>query len=724
MTVNDVIWFKNSPLRFRKDWKEYSSARGELKGLLDTPHQGTDRLGDFETATWYLGVDDNVVALGFKVYDQKNYLILQQHYLNKTSGTSAGNKDLLISAFPGFVVDDSMQGEIGYMAYAGMMFGNEDLKFGTWSPGKVEITTGTAGGPIAFFDKKDNVVIIAPFSEFMSASTMMDNSTNPETLDWGIMGGVMEVPEDFMAQFMIFYSPNGINKAFQEWGSLMRDFYGKESSYRKSDMTINYLGFWTDNGGYYYHKTEDGNDYEQTIYDIQKTGKEQGIPYRYIQYDDWFYKRGKGVWNNGSGTIHWDAMPSVFPSGMRKVYENTEWPVLAHNMYWSNQTTYARQNGGDYNFLLDYDGNALPFEERFWNDLFKYSRTWGLIVYEQDFMYMNTDSINETVSDVISAKTWMMEMGNAARKNGLTIQYCMEYPRHVMQSLEIPVVTQARVMQDNVPGSVNWQIGYSSIFAEAMGIAPFKDNFWTTTEQSGNPYNRSEPNTALQAMIATMSTGPVGPSDKIGTTNVTLLLRCCNAEGLILKPTVPFTAINKQIQQMAYGNNFGPDGDLYTTYSDISGYKFGAISAANMKSSYSLSIQDTGLDMSSNNGTLMSSDLYINVELIEFTDSKPLQITTDCATTVFCLYYYSPVFKVGNDNVLVYGEMNKWAPVSSNRVKEIRINSVDMFLTLSGGPNEIVSFRFFRNMKEEIIKCSLGPNGVAEMSFNNHLCNY
>ncbi|XP_050418353.2 uncharacterized protein LOC126831744 [Patella vulgata] len=490
-----------------------------------------------------------------------------------------------------------MQGEIGYMAYGGIMSGSNNINFGTWAPGKVHMTTGTAGGPIAFFDKKDNVVIIAPFSEFMSASNQLNNTSNPETLDWGIMGGVMEIPEDFMSQYMIFYSPNGINQAFQEWGNIMRDFYGKDPYYRKSDMTINYLGYWTDNGAYYYFKTEGDDTYEQTIYDLQSMATKQDIPYRYVQYDAWFYLRANGSAGGGTGTIHWDSLASVFPSGMRKVYENTQWPVLAHNMYWSNQTTYAKQNGGNYNFILDPDGKALPFEERFWNDLFKYSKTWGLVVYEQDYMNDNTDYINQSISDVYSAKTWMMEMGNAARKNGLTIQYCMDYSKHLLTALEIPVVTQARVMQDNTPGSDHWRIGYSSIFAEAMGIAPFKDNFWTTHDEPGNTYNGTEPNGALQALIATMSTGPVGPSDEIGKTNASLLMRCCNADGLILKPSVPFTAINKQIQQMAFGNNFGPNGDIYSSYTDISGYKFGVILAANMKNSYSLALEDTGLGM-------------------------------------------------------------------------------------------------------------------------------
>ncbi|KAK6165977.1 hypothetical protein SNE40_022776 [Patella caerulea] len=723
ISVNGAIWFKNAPLVFRKDWKEYSSARGELKGLLDTPHQGTDRLGDFETATWYLGVDDNVVALGYKVYDKKNYVILQQHFLNKTSGTSTGNKDLLISTFPAVMIDDTMAGELGYIAYSGTQYGSTGMEIGTWAPGKVNMNTGTAGGPTIFFDKKDNVVIIAPFSEFMSASTYLDTTQQPNRLSWGIMGGVMEIPEDFMAQFMVFYSPNGINKAFEEWGSLMKDFYGKDPSYRKADMTINYLGYYTDNGAYYYWRPEPHKTNEQTIYDIQSYALNSSIPYKYIQYDEWWYIRARGPTGLPTGTIKWSLRPKVFPSGMRKLYENTEWPVVAHNMYWSNQTTYAKQNGGNYTFLLDESGMALPFEEGFWNDLFKESKLWGLAVYEQDYMNVNTDAINATVSDVVSGKTWLMDMGNAARKNGLTIQYCMSYPRHAMTALEIPAVTQARVYMDNRPNTDHWTIGVSSLFAEAMGIAPFKDNFWSTEVQTGNGYNQTEPHTSIHAAISTLSTGPVGLGDKVGHSNPNLIMRSCNAEGLILKPSKPITAIDKQIQQMAFGGNIGPEGKIYTTYSNIDNHIFGIILAANISMDYTLRIQDTGINMTQA-AMVMISDLYISDTLVTFNESQPLKITTSCTTKYFCLYYYSPVFTVGNDKVMIYGEVDKWTPMSNNRVTGIRVISDDLFLQLVGVPNEIVSFRFFRNMipVAEIVKCSLGPTGSAEMSFNKKIC--
>ena len=56
-----------------------------------------------------------------------------------------------------------------------------------------------------------------------------------------------------------------------------------------------------------------------------------------------------------------------------------------------------------------------------------------------------------------------------------------------------------------------------------------------------------EPYTELQSLVATLSTGPVGPSDKIGSSSVELIMKSVNAEGLILKPERPARAVDDQI---------------------------------------------------------------------------------------------------------------------------------------------------------------------------------
>ena len=54
--------------------------------------------------------------------------------------------------------------------------------------------------------------------------------------------------------------------------------------------------------------------------------------------------------------------------------------------------------------------------------------------------------------------------------------------------------------------------------------------------QSGNPYNATEYNPELELVIATLSTGPVGFSDAINATNITLVKSSCRSDGYLLQP--------------------------------------------------------------------------------------------------------------------------------------------------------------------------------------------
>lgn len=62
------------------------------------------------------------------------------------------------------------------------------------------------------------------------------------------------------------------------------------------------------------------------------------------------------------------------------------------------------------------------------------------------------------------------------------------------------------------------------MFAHSLNLAPFKDTFWTTSNQSGSEYSQGEPYPELQAAVATLTTGPVGPSDKIGRPGLLLFI--------------------------------------------------------------------------------------------------------------------------------------------------------------------------------------------------------
>ena len=86
-----------------------------------------------------------------------------------------------------------------------------------------------------------------------------------------------------------------------------------------------------------------------------------------------------------------------------------------------------------------------------------------------------------------------------------------------MKSVEIPNVVSIRSSGDYRPGNSQWDIGMTGIWTFALGLAPFKDTFWTTPKEPGHPgydNNTAEWHPKLEAAMATLSTGIVGISDE------------------------------------------------------------------------------------------------------------------------------------------------------------------------------------------------------------------
>jgi len=64
-------------------------------------------------------------------------------------------------------------------------------------------------------------------------------------------------------------------------------------------VSLNKVGYWTDNGASYYYRTADGMNYEQTLMAIKRDFERAGIQPGYIQLDSWFYPKGKvAMWDN------------------------------------------------------------------------------------------------------------------------------------------------------------------------------------------------------------------------------------------------------------------------------------------------------------------------------------------------------------------------------------------------------------------------------------------
>jgi hypothetical protein len=128
---------------------------------------------------------------------------------------------------------------------------------------------------------------------------------------------------------------------------------------------------------------------------------------------------------------------------------------------------------------------ALPIDEKLFEHIMGKAQPFGLAVYEQDWICLTHQKMNATQDNVVHARQWMLAMDSAAVKRNLSIQLCMQYSRHVMQTLEMTAVTQARASTDyhatpdptckyNEPNPTctQYNIGLTGLIYSAIGIAP------------------------------------------------------------------------------------------------------------------------------------------------------------------------------------------------------------------------------------------------------------
>ena len=57
----------------------------------------------------------------------------------------------------------------------------------------------------------------------------------------------------------------GINRAFDTWGQALTALGGKTRPANDADVSLNKIGYWTDNGAAYYYHMADSMTYEQTL---------------------------------------------------------------------------------------------------------------------------------------------------------------------------------------------------------------------------------------------------------------------------------------------------------------------------------------------------------------------------------------------------------------------------------------------------------------------------
>ena len=191
--------------------------------------------------------------------------------------------------------------------------------------------------------------VSSSLDHFVDQQQSIQDDLNP-SLSFGLIGGIQSVPKDFILRNILVGSPTGIKQAVANWGEQLRKWHSKSLDWREKGFEMRYFGYYTDAGAYYYYNTEEGMNYDETFEFIREYTDRVNIPVRFSQYDSWFYPHGIG---NGGLSWEFRTDQGFFPEGERKAFEKHKFPLVAHNRWFGPDIIYAKQNGGDYEFIIE-----------------------------------------------------------------------------------------------------------------------------------------------------------------------------------------------------------------------------------------------------------------------------------------------------------------------------------------------------------------------------------
>ena len=569
---------------------------------------------------------------------------------------------------------------------------------------------GTRGGlPLVLYDRNNTALVLSPLDNFLQ-SILASNRGN---LAFGMNGKTAHVPRRYNVSFLLYASNRSVNDALRGWGDLLLVYYRKARTAIDQNLSLQKLGYATDNGAFYYYLTEKGKTYEETLLDLESYFNETKLPVAYLMLDSWWYPKA-----DDGGCLLWEPMKSVFPNGMSVLGK----PLWLHSRYFSPQSPYKDK----YDFASS-DSTShpclLPLDDAFFRDIMQTANAWpphpaGMIVYEQDWMAEVMKRMNYTYSEPTAAERWLQAMNAGAESTNASLQWDTAYPSQIMFSVAVSRVTQGSAGFDYQPGSSQWDDALHDLLFDAVGLVPWKDTFWTTEYQPGCPSSYStcrEPNPELQTLVSLLSTGPVSPGDAIGRANVSLLKRTCMSDGTLLKPDRPLLPMSRvfveSFETLVWPRVLVTEAQPFTQAS-ADHLIWYYILAADLKADFVVYPDDLADGMALKSLVavqLMSVDgengLSDDVKVIQFSNDHPLKIAAASAAhndSLVSFTFYLISQRLASGHVLL-GELAKLVPLSRQRVYSVDSHgSSTLDIGLRGVINEKVVFSLIQPNSTEV----------------------
>jgi hypothetical protein len=462
---------------------------------------GKDRVGEFREIQFRYQPATAAKRLGaIRVYKHRPVVVFKLAFL--TEGKTS-EKFPALSSYPR---------DLHHLTYTSTFGGFSFERFGT-------------DGPWVFFDDRANTFIFSPASHYMNAEL----SLGPQReLVSGIAADGDVIPQGFEATTALVVA-TGVNRAFETWGQFLTDLSGKKRPANDADVSLKYLGYWTDHGAAYYYRFKETLGYAGTLLAVRDQFRDMSIPLGYVQLDSWFYPKGQeGTWRSGDplggGTYRYEASRELFPDGLAAFQRQLDLPLITHNRWVDAVSPYRETHAISGNVSID---------PTLWADWMRYLRASGVRTYEQDWL----SGPAVPARDLTAGERFMDLMSQAAQKTGLALQYCMPLPRHFLQGTRYSNLLTIRVSGDRFEKQQWPSFLFNGRLASALGEWPWTDVFMSSETSN--------------LLLSTLSGSMVGVGDALGEFDRANLIRVVRADGVIVKPDDPITPIDPTYVEQA-----------------------------------------------------------------------------------------------------------------------------------------------------------------------------
>jgi hypothetical protein len=533
-------WYRSGDVNF-PEAAGYDQPSGRLT-LADAKSAfGKDRWGEYGTIDLSWGVPDSDIVLvtEFRLYSEHPFLVFAQKFPKGFKNYASGNWIVSSVAFPQFLTMFDVRNDL-YSWTSGGMFTHR------FSYGAASSLGGTVD-LLLLADKDYQTAVLSPFANYLVATQQSlpvasRNETNPNKLaiSCGLEGLVEEIPAGFEHAHLLVVG-QGIGKTFQSWGEALLERAGKKVPSKYEGDTLKYPVYWDDYGSYYREhgfKEEGYKSYEDIILRVAEDARKHGLRIGAYQVQD------EDQLHDHEGLL--EPREDLFPHGLAWLREKLGVPLEAYYCWLAPKGPYPKE----------YPHYATPSSQTpgagmgdvyYSSDYWRYTAdkvaSWGDILFQHDFLSVyEGDPV--MMAGINRMDTYFKNMAKALQAKGLTMQYCMQLPRNIMESTENPIVVSVQGSWDHhIPTPEQdddpyvWKhLIFTSAFYGAVGIWPSRDNIQTLADA----------NAFEDVLLANLLGGEIQLGHKIGECNFDLVRKTYReGDELVLKADHPIRPLDR-----------------------------------------------------------------------------------------------------------------------------------------------------------------------------------